>query len=74
MAKPKNSKATGDKYSGYTNTLKINNTTYVSKKDKLYLGLLKAIYRGLDLIELNQTLRSDFRKLKPYLANIRKIK
>ena len=74
MAKPKNSKATGDKNSGYKNTLKINNTTYVSNKDKLYLGLSKFIYRGLDFIELTQSLRSDFRRLKPYISDIRKLK
>ncbi len=74
MDKPKKSKATGDNNSGYTNTLKINNTTYVSNKDKLYLCLSKYIYRGLDILELTQTLKSDFRKLKPYFANIRKLK
>ena len=74
MAKPKNSKATGDKNSGYSNTLKINNTTYLSNKDKLYLHLSKFIYRGLDFLELSQSFRSDFRRLKPYIANIRKLK
>ncbi len=74
MTKPKNSKATGDKDSGYSNTLRINNTTYVSNKDKLYLIISKAIYRGIDFFELTQFLKSDFRKLKPYITNIRKIK
>ena len=74
MAKPKNSKATGDKKSGYTNTLKINNTTYVSYKDKLYLHLSKIIYRGLDFLELAESLRSDFKRLKPHIANILKLK
>ena len=74
MAKPKNSKATGDKNSGYSNTLKINNTTYVSYKDKLYLRLSKFIYRGLDFLELADALRSDFKRLKPHIANIRKLK
>ncbi len=74
MAKPKNSKATGDKNSGYSNTLKINNTTYVSNKDKLYLHLSNVIYRGLDFLELAQALRSDFKRLKPYIANIQKLK
>ena len=74
MAKPKNSKATGDKNSGYSNTLKINNTTYVSNKDKLYLYLSKVIYRGLDFLELAVSLRSDFKRLKPHIANIRKLK
>ncbi len=73
MAKPKNSKAIGDKNSGYSNTLKINNTTYVSNKDKLYLYLSKALYRGLDFLELAQSLRSDFKRLKPHLANVRKL-
>ena len=74
MAKPKNSKATGDKNSGYSNTLKINNTTYVSNKDKLYLHLSKFIYRGLDFFEFTESLRSDFKKLKPHITNIRKLK
>ena len=74
MAKPKNSKATGDKNSGYSNTLKINNTTYVSNKDKLYLHLSKFIYRGLDFLELAESLRSDFKRLIPHIANIRKLK
>ena len=74
MAKPKTSKATGDKNSGYTNTVKINNTTYISNKDKLYLHLSKVIYRGLDFLDLAQSLRSDFKRLKPYIANIRKFK
>ena len=74
MPKPNNSKATGDKNSGYTNTLKINNTTYVSNKDKLYLHLSKIIYRGLDILELAESLRSDFKRLKLNIANIRKLK
>ena len=74
MAKPKNSKATGDKNSGYSNTLKINNTTYVSKKDKLYLHLSDVIHRALDFLELTQCLRSDFKRLKPYISDIRKLK
>ena len=74
MAKPKNSKATGDKNSGYSNTLKINNTTYVSNKDKLYFYLSKVIYRGLDFFELAVSLRSDFKRLKTHFSNIRKLK
>ena len=74
MAKPKNSKATGDKNSGYSNTLKINNTTYVSNKDKLYLNLSKVIYKGLDFLELAESFRSDFKRLKPYISNTRKLK
>jgi hypothetical protein len=74
MAKPKNSKATGDKNSGYSNILKINNTTYVSNKDKLYLHLSKVMLIGLDFLELAQSLRSDFKRLKPHISNIRKIK
>ena len=74
MAKPKISKTTGDKNSGYSNTLKINNTTYFSNKDKLYLCLSRVIYIGLDFLELTESLRSDFKKLKPHIANIRKLK
>jgi hypothetical protein len=73
MAKPKISKATGEKNSGYTNTVKINNT-YVSNKDKLYLKLSKIIYISLDLFEFSQFLSSDIKRLKPYISNIRKIK
>ncbi len=36
MPKPKKVKATGFKKSGYSNTSKSNNTSYVSSKDKLY--------------------------------------
>ena len=71
MAKPKNSKATGNKNSGYSNTFKTNNTTYLSNKDKLYLYLFKFINRGLDFIELSQSLRSDFKRLKPTLRIIK---
>ena len=74
MVKPNSSKATGDKKLGYSNTVKINNTTYVSNKDKLYLYLSKVIYIGLDFLELTESLRSDFKKLKPHIANIRKLK
>ena len=74
MDKPKNSKATGDKNSGYSNTLKINNTSYVSNKDKLYLYLSKVMYIGLDFLELTKYLRSDYKRLKPYITNILKIK
>ena len=41
MVKPNSSKATGDKKLGYSNTVKTNNTTYVSHKDKLYFKLSK---------------------------------
>ena len=74
MANPKNSKAIGDKNSGYSNTLKINNTTYLSNKDKLYLHLSKFTYIGLDFLELSQILISDFKRLKPYITNIRNLK
>ena len=43
MPKPNKSKATGDKNSGYTNTVKINNTTYRSNKDIIYSHLSKII-------------------------------
>ena len=74
MAKPKNSKATGDKDSGYSNTFKINNTNYLFNKDKLYLHLSKVMYRGLDIIEFGRFLRSDLKRLKPYIINIKKLK
>ena len=66
MPKPNKLKATGDKYSGYSNTLRSNNTTYVSSKDKLYTCLSKAINGSLYLYELNKFLKSDFKKLSKY--------
>tara|TARA_Y100000768_G_scaffold386170_1_gene373925 strand:- start:275 stop:493 length:219 start_codon:yes stop_codon:yes gene_type:complete len=69
MPKPNKFKATGDKNSGYSNTLKINNTTYVSNKDKLYYCLSKAINCGLHIHEFNKYLKSDFDKLGKYLLN-----
>ena len=38
---------------------------------KLRTGLLP---KFLDFLELAQSLRSDFKRLKPYIANIRKLK
>ena len=67
MPKPKKFRATGDKNSGYTNTLKINNTTYLSNKDKLYSILSKLINSSLDVYELKQYLKSDYKKLRKYL-------
>ena len=68
MPKPNKFKATGDKNSGYTNTLKINNTTYLSYKDKLYSNLSKLINISLDVYELKQYLKSDYKKLRKYLS------
>ena len=70
MPKPNKFKATGDKNSGYANTLKINNTSYLSNKDKLYSFLSKLINNSLDICELNQILKSDYKKLKKYLPLI----
>ncbi len=69
MVKPNSSKATGDKKSGYSNTLKTNNTTYVSNKDKLYLNISKILYNSLEVTQILVDLKSDFHKLKKYLIN-----
>lgn len=72
MPKPNKSKATGDKNSGYTNTVKINNTTYRSNKDIIYSHLSKIINCALELYEAGQYINSDIRKLKKYLPIINK--
>ena len=69
MVKPKSSKATGDKKLGYSNTVKINNTTYVSHKDKLFLKLSKILYNSVELVQIFTDLKSDFQILKKYLIN-----
>ena len=68
MPNPKKLKATGDKNSGYSNTVKSNNTSYISNKDKLYLKLSKMIDISLNNYELLKVLKSDFDKLKKYLS------
>ena len=72
MPKPNKSKATGDKNSGYTNTVKINNTTYLSNKDIIYSHLSKIINFTLELYEAGQYINSDIKKLKKYLPIINK--
>ena len=72
MPRPNKLKATGDKNSGYSNTLRINNTTYVTSKDKLYTCLSKAINGSLYLYELNKFLKSDFEKLSKYINIFKK--
>ena len=67
MPKPNKFKATGDKNSGYANTLKINNTSYLSNKDKLYSILSKLINSSLNVYELKEYLKSDYKKLRKYL-------
>jgi hypothetical protein len=67
MPNPKKLKATGDKNSGYSNTVKSNNKSYISNKDKLYLKLSKMIDISLNNYELLKVLKSDFDKLKKYL-------
>ena len=69
MVKPNSSKATGDKKLGYSNTVKINNTTYVSHKDKLFLKLSKILYNSVELVQIFTDLKSDFQILKKYLIN-----
>ena len=69
MVKPNSSKATGDKKLGYSNTVKINNTTYVSHKDKLFLKLSKILYNSVELVQIFTDLKSDFQRLKKYLIN-----
>ena len=72
MPKPNKSKATGDKNSGYTNTVKINNTTYRSNKDIIYSHLSKIINCTLELYEAGQYINSDIKKLKKYIPIINK--
>ena len=67
MPNPKNVKATGVKKSGYSNTSKSNNTTYVSSKDKLFSKTSALISQSLDIYDFYQYLKSDFNKLKKYL-------
>tara|TARA_B100001057_G_C22040518_1_gene640801 strand:+ start:238 stop:456 length:219 start_codon:yes stop_codon:yes gene_type:complete len=72
MLKPNKSKATGDKNSGYMNTVKINNTTYRSNKDIIYSRLSKIINCTLGLYEAGQYINSDIKKLKKYFPKISK--
>ena len=67
MTNPKKLKATGDKNSGYSNTVKSNNISYISNKDKLYLKLTKIIDFSLNTYELVKVFKSDLNKLKKYL-------
>ena len=69
MVKPNSSNATGDKKFGYSNTLKTNNTTYLSHKDKLYLKISKILYNSVEVTQIIVDLKSDFQKLKKYLIN-----
>ena len=69
MVKQNSSKATGDKKLGYSNTVKTNNTTYVSDKDKLYLKLSKILYNSVEVAQIFNDFKSDFKKLKKYLIN-----
>ena len=72
MPKPNKLKATGDKNSGYSNTVKINNTTYQSKKDIIYSHLSKIINCSLVVYEISQFIKSDIKRLKKYLPVIGK--
>ena len=69
MVKPNSSKATGDKKLGYSNTVKTNNITYVSDKDKLFIKLSKILYNTLEVAQIFNDLKSDFQRLKKYLIN-----
>ena len=69
MVKPNSSKATGDRKLGYSNTIKTNNTTYVSNKDKLYLKISKILYKSLEVAQIFGDLKSDIQILKKYLIN-----
>ena len=69
MVKPYNSKATGDKKIGYSNTLKINNTSYLSHKYKLQIMTSKILYNSIDFLKTISDLKSDYTRLKKYLIN-----
>ena len=72
MPKPKKVKATGLKKSGYSNTSKSNNTSYVSSKDKLYSKASNFVYCFLNIYELCGCIKSDFSRLRKYLPKINK--
>ena len=72
MPKPKKVKATGLKKSGYSNTSKSNNISYVSSKDKLYSKASYLVSVFLDIYEICGYIKSDFNRLKKYLPNINK--
>ena len=67
MPKPNKLKATGDRNSGYSNTVRRNNITYETQKDKFYLILSQLINGSLNLYEFHKYLKSDFIKLKKYM-------
>ena len=69
MVKPNSSKAIGDRKLGYSNTLKTNNTTYVSHKDKLYLKLSKILYISVEVVQILNDLKSDLKRLEKHLIN-----
>ena len=69
MVKPNTSKATGDRKLGYSNTVKTNNTTYVSHKDKLYLKISNILYNSVEVAQILYDFKSDFQKLGKYLIN-----
>ncbi len=69
MVKLNSSKAIGDKKLGYSNTLKTNNTTYMSHKDKLYFRLSKILYNSLELAQIFSDFKSDLHRLKKYIIN-----
>ena len=69
MVKPNSSNATGDKKLGYSNTVKTNKTTHVSHKDKLYFKFSKILYKSVEIAQIVNDLRSDFKRLKIYLIN-----
>ena len=70
MPKPKKLKAIGDKNSGYSNTLKSNNITYLSNKDKLYSCLSNLTDISSSIFELGIYLHKDFIRLKKYLSKM----
>ncbi|MAV82504.1 MAG: hypothetical protein CMI90_03445 [Pelagibacteraceae bacterium] len=67
MSKPIKDKATGDKKSGNSN---INNkyiTDFISDKDKLLIKFVKLLDNGLNIFDLMIDLKSDYKKLKPFI-------
>ena len=69
MGKPKSSTATGERKIGYSNTLKTNNTTYISHKDKLYLKISKILNNSVEIAQIFNDFRLDIQRLKKYLIN-----
>ena len=66
MSIPKKDKATGERITGYSNISK-DITDFISNKDKVLINLVKVFDHSIELIDIFVILKSDFKKLKPFL-------